>query len=243
MTSPQKNVWGFSMKTLSKILGVVLAGLLAGSPNVVWGAAAEGLVGPITSSDGAVAAHRFGRDRALIVQEGHGRFQELSVRGNAYTGMNAAGTTVTTQAGLSATTPALTLWNPVGSGKNLVLNTVSVVVSTSGASTVDFILAYSTSGAPTATTKAQVQQNLIGSFAQPVGQIYSIATLVAAPQAIRYMGTLFGAAGVAVVTPFYFPLVDHVDGEIVVGPGSLITLQTSAAIPVLASFTWEEVPL
>ncbi len=52
---------------------------------------------------------------ALVTTDGHARFQEAVLNGNVWYGANLGGTGVTFQAGLSATSPVLSLFNPVNS--------------------------------------------------------------------------------------------------------------------------------
>src|SRR5258706_10278455 len=54
-----------------------------------------------------------------IVRDGGGKYQEACMRGTVFGACNQSG--VTSQAGLSGTTPVLALYNPVGSGVNVVL--------------------------------------------------------------------------------------------------------------------------
>ena len=79
----------------------------------------EGKVGPQTLADGVHAEARLGRTGEVIVSHGHAYLREAVLRGNCFAVANQSG--VTSQAGLSATTPVLTLFNPPGSGVNLEL--------------------------------------------------------------------------------------------------------------------------
>src|SRR5476651_1315624 len=75
----------------------------------------SGIVGPQVKADGSEFILRGGKTGALGAQDVHARYQEAVYRGNVYGAANQSG--VVTQAGLSATTPVLTLANPAGSGK------------------------------------------------------------------------------------------------------------------------------
>lgn len=93
----------------------------------------QGQVGPISSTaDGVQVALRAGKLGEQIVSQLHGRYFEQALRGNLFS----TGTTATVAMtanhnstnGLSATlgtaaaaTPMLGVWNPLGSGKNLVI--------------------------------------------------------------------------------------------------------------------------
>lgn len=195
--------------------------------------------GPQVLTDGTTPIARGSRDASVVVVESHARFAENTFRGNVYIGSNPAGTPVTTQAGLSATTPALTLYNPVGSGRLLVLQTVMVNLAAAPAAACHFMLAINSPqlAAPSAVTVVTPQNARTDLVSTGAGQVYRIATLAAAPVAVRYFGQVTGAASLTPAT-----LLDHVDGELIIGPGVALSLQTSSAASVVAAFTWEEIP-
>lgn len=201
---------------------------------------AEVRSGPVNTSYGGVNPARSDRSGALINSEGHAKFQEPVLQGNVYTCTNPQATPVTTQAGLSATTPVLVLYNPAGSGKNIVLieDTIGLAAAPVAASVFSMAVFQ---GAPTATTVGNTFANLISvvtslGTANPSGQCYRISTLASAPTAIRYIGQVTGAA---TLTPPVFA--DVVDGKIILQPGSGVTFQTTTAASIVGSFTWEEV--
>jgi hypothetical protein len=95
----------------------------------------QGTVGQATANAGESRAVTLTRNLGLRGGDVQARFQDAVERGNVYGVCNQAG--VTSQAGLSATTPVLTLANPTGSGVNGVLwfagATFSVAFATAGA--------------------------------------------------------------------------------------------------------------
>lgn len=197
-------------------------------------------VGAVSASSGSEPDVRSDKTGATVVTQGHGLYHELSSSGNLYIGSNLGGTPVTTQAGLSATTPALALYNPVGSGVNLSLLVVTIDITTSPAAAAGFMLAYNLKGAaaPTATTLANVTSSVLDNGKLPTGQCYRISTLAAAPLALRFIGGTTGAAAIGGV-----PLIDKVDGEIIIPPGVCLSVQATSAAACLCSFTWEEIPV
>lgn len=210
----------------------------------IWAASDEIKVGPQTpSGDNAVIVGRAAQDGTFVSQDGHSRYQEASLRGNSYTCANLGGTAVTTQAGLSLTTPALMLYNPVGSGINMVVNTWTVNVTTGVAVPVQFMLAITSNTivAPTLTTAATITKNVIGQAGNPNGGCYRVSTLPVAPVAVRYIGTVSGLASVVGTSANQVLLKDDIGGELVLAPGASLSLQTSAAASVVASASWEEV--
>lgn len=84
-------------------------------------------VGPVAPSigDGIQSALRSGRQGDQIVSELHGRFYEQAYRGNLFKAGTVAITALSANTITTATsatgTPIIGVWNPVGSGKNLIL--------------------------------------------------------------------------------------------------------------------------
>lgn len=195
-----------------------------------------GKVGKQTLSNGSPATIRLGTDGSVSTVSPEHMINVLD--GNVYIGSNLGGTPVTTQAGLSATTPALTLYNPVGSGVNLVLLTADVTFTAAPAAACGVMLAYNALNAtpPATTTDANMTNCILGSTAAPKGRCYRIATLAAAPLACRFLGGTTGAAAIS-----GFQIVEHIDGQIVIPPGVAMSVQTTSAAAILASFTWMEV--
>ena len=197
-------------------------------------------VGEQILANGSDSDLRSDKTGALVVTQGHSKFQEQVLAGNVFIGSNLGGTPVTTQAGLSVTTPALTLYNPVGSGINLVLVSITIDITTSPAAAAGLMLCYNlaSAAAPTLTTLANVTNALLGTGKLPIGQCARVSTLATAPLALKFLGGTTGAAGVGGVQ-----LINKVEGEVVVGPGVAVSIQATSAAAILASFTWEEVAI
>lgn len=174
----------------------------------------------------------------IIVKQLTAKYEESVLSEAVFIGANLGGTPVTTQAGLSATTPALTLYNPVGSGVSLVLLSVTVDITSSPAAAAGLMLAYNALNAtpPATTTDATMVSAIIGQTTSPKGRCYRIATLAAAPVAFRFLGGTTGASAIGGVR-----LVDNVDGEIIIPEGVAISIQSTSAAAILASFTWKEI--
>ncbi len=186
---------------------------------------------------------RSSRDGHQITQDGHSRYQQAVYDGNVWTGSNPLGTPVTSQAGLSATTPVLTLYNPLLSGVNLVLWKCSIGVNVAPAAATVISLAFNlpTAAAPTALTAATLQNNLLGNTttipgAAPKASCSRIATLATAPVAFDYICAVSAATLVA-----YAPATFFFDGCFVITPGVAISFQATTAVSLLTSITWEEV--
>lgn len=197
----------------------------------------EGKVGKQKLSDGAHSPIRLDESGSTATVNSHSFHEHMVLDGRTYVGSNLGGTPVTTQAGLSATTPALTLYNPVGSGVYLVLVGVNINITASPAAAAGLMLAYNspTEVAPTATTQANVTSAIIGKSGAPAGQCYRICTLPSAPLFFRAIGGTTGASAIGGVV-----LKDHIDGEIIISPGVAISIQATSAATIIASVTWEE---
>ncbi len=176
----------------------------------------------------------------VLVKQSTAKFEQSVLDELVFIGANAGGTPVTTQAGLSATTPALTLYNPVGSGVNLVLLTVTCDITTAPAAAAGLMLAYNTLNAtpPATTTAATVTSAIIGSTSAPKGQCYRIATLAAAPVAFWFLGGTTGAAAISGVK-----LTENIDGQVIIPPGVAISIQATSAAAILASYVWKEITI
>lgn len=177
-------------------------------------------------------------DGNVLVKQSTAKFEHSVLEEQVFIGANLGGTPVTTQAGLSATTPALTLYNPVGSGVNLVLLTVTCDITTAPAAASGLMLAYNLLNAtpPATTTDATMINAIVGSTTAPKGRCYRIATLAAAPLAFWFLGGTTGAAAISGCK-----LTENIDGQIVIPEGVAISIQATSAAAILASFVWKEV--
>jgi hypothetical protein len=153
------------------------------------------------------------------------------------------GTPVTTQAGLSATSPALTIYNPYGSGVNLVLLEVGADITSSPAAAAGFSLAYSTGGVTTSTSAMIVPANFANVQVSTtpttnLGKCYRVAALSNTPVAFRYIGGTTGASAIGGVS-----LTDQTWGKVVIPPGMTVSFQSTSAAAVVVDFLWREDPI
>lgn len=197
-------------------------------------------VGAQKNANGGEPDLRSSKNGSLVVAQGQSKYYESVLNGSVWIGANLGGTAVSTQAGLSAATPVLVLYNPVGSGVNLSLLTVTVDINGAPAAASSLMLAYNAqnAGAPSSTTLATTTNAILGIAGTPNAGCYRVSTLPAAPIAFRYIGFVSAASLVGVAR-----IVDHIDGEVIIPPGVSISIQASAVISILASFTWEEMPI
>lgn len=203
-----------------------------------------GKVGVRPGSDGNEEVLRLGRTTELIVGDAHGRYYEAVSRGNCFAVANQAG--VATQAGLSATTPVLTLFNPKESGVNAVIMYAGAIFSVAFAAAAAVWLAanMNVAAADTTGTEATPRNLLLGNNKRASIQAFTAATLPAAPIAIAQLGV--GLTGAITTVPTGAPIGRWFDGGVILKPGSAVSIQTSTASGAAATFCeyiWEEVPI
>ena len=171
--------------------------------------------------------------------------------GRCYAVANQAG--VTSQAGLSATTPVLTLVNPAGSGISGRLwfagATIEVAAATAGV--IHLAVGTNTIAAAVTGTLTTAHRNLkLGSAGVVSGSQGNrvvpmlAATLPAAPVSIALLGVMLtGAITTIPALPTYGR---WFNGAVLIQPGVNVSIQTnvaSGASGLLCEFIWEEIPL
>lgn len=145
-----------------------------------------------------------------------------------------------TQAGVSVSSPPVSLFNPFGSGKNLTLIEVGVGIAASPAAAAQYFLAFSTMsvGMSNSGIQATVTPALIGkSTTTALGQCTVAGVLPAVPKPFRYIGGTTGASAIGGVV-----LTDFTNGKVVIPPGGLVTLQATSVSAVLPQLLWREDP-
>jgi hypothetical protein len=196
----------------------------------------------VAMSDGVVTMVRGGKTGEMFVADSHARYYDAVRRGNVFM----AAIPVTALSVNSTTFTGLALANPVNSGKALVLMEVCVGISTSTTASAGVIL---TGGAQTtaiSTNAVTIQNAYLGKFAGAgsVAFASSGATITTATMMRAIWDTQLATSATA-PTPAPAPYIkDQIDGALIIGPGQLVSLQAiTTAISVIASITWEEVPV
>jgi hypothetical protein len=202
----------------------------------------EGMAGPAQVPDGASRQMRLERTGGLIVSQGHAPNAEAVARGNVMIASNAvAGVAPGTAL---STTPPMAVWNPLGSGKNLVIlkTAIGYVSGTLGAGSIVYAQVPNQTTPPSTGTELVPVNALIGTV-KGVGRAFTGSTLWATPTIIRpayIMGAALAstALGPAVVN-------DLIDGAIIIPPGNAFVVQgvtAAGSTPlVMIGVTWEEV--
>lgn len=209
----------------------------------------QNIVGPSSpSANNAIIPARAGQLGDLVVSELHGRYYETTYRGNSFSLSVVTAAAVTAYTGAAGGTPMLAVFNPTGSGRNLVITKVSVgnVVAASAAGTVAFGLYFGPTATITqATTTAPIQMATLlasGSIATGFRNVALTASTAATgviPVGSYYWATAAGAAQVSLAAT-------DLEGSLIIPPGSYAALGGSAALASatwIGSLQWEEVPV
>lgn len=205
----------------------------------------QGQVGPQTLTDGALASVRLGKSAEIVQSPLHAHFYEMASRGNLFYGATASsGVAPGTSIG---TTAAFALYNPAGSGKNLVVVRASLgyISGTLGAGTIYWCGNTNTVAAATTGTAITPVAGNLASQATSVGQPLTTATLPASPKVLFPAFNLTALLATTAVQPY--TVQDMPDGSLIVGPGSTLSLEGVAAAgtsPLVAfGICWVEWPV
>jgi hypothetical protein len=214
-----------------------------------------GQVGVSYAADGTqpAAAPRLGQHLEAIVQQAHGKYKEAAVRGNMYAGCNITARSPGTA--LSTTAP-LVLYNPVGSGKRLILKKVTVAQAATGTLgagvlhhcgfTINGPTATQSNVIPTGTARTPSNLDLGGGANASVATLLENCTLNAAPVALYPFAAQNDAVAQTTAAPINTAYED-VDGAIVLEPGGGYTVEgisTGSSSPLIyLGMVWEEEPI
>ncbi len=220
-------------------------------------------VGPTFGGSGTAAPFRADITGAQIVTDAHGRFQEAALRGALFSaGMTAtsiANVTFTT-ATLGATgTPIIGVWNPLNSGKNVVilqarLQITITAATATGGGTFMWCTAVNQSAISTGITPLN-RASLAASGAVAKGYANTALTGLSGNLTIQEASGVqggvignFSQVGTAVgfVPATGSAVIDPIDGAFIVPPGGVLALlctTTPVALTAASSLLWEEVPV
>jgi hypothetical protein len=189
---------------------------------------------------GSSAQFQLDYDKYLVTKDAFARAVEL---GRCFGVANQVG--ITSQAGLSATTPALTLYNPAGSGVTgrLWMASAQFEVAFTAAASVWLCAGTNVVAAATTGTLTTAHRNLKLGGVQQGNRIVAFlaATLPAAPVAIDLLGV--GLTGAITTATALSPMTKWYNGAILIQPGTNISIQTSTAsgtVSTLLAYFWEE---
>jgi hypothetical protein len=208
----------------------------------------QGTQGQTGKQTGAGLTASFGEYGEQLASELQPRYYENTYRGQKFSACNTAAVTVGI---LTATNVSFALYNPPSSGKNLAIVAASFGASSTvfGSGAVVFAISPQTT-TPAGTTALTIRSNLLtgNTGAASVAQAYSAATLSATPVAVR---PLYGcvAPAASTVTPVSATTVpfvkDDVAGEIILTPGTVLSIQGSVAALATGfiGISWDEIAI
>ena len=198
----------------------------------------ETKVGPQTpQADGVVLQYPRGcKTGELGTSQCHAPHYEAASRGKLFMASNQS--VVTFGTALTATGVTFHLYNPVGSPVNLVVLQTQITVLTAGTGGhIVYAANVNPLAAAPATNTELVVRNAKLDLAPGFGKAYSVTTLPAAPVAVRPFIGAITAAGIGA-------FVDYVDGAIILGPNTCLSIQGITIVGTgLIGMLWEEVPI
>lgn len=221
-------------------------------------------VGPQVLQDGTTSTARAEKSGALAVVDAHSRFQEAAYRGTLFSaGMTlTAITNATFSTGtLGATaTPIVGVWNPVGSGKNLVIlqarvQSVTTAATATGAGAFMWCTAVGQSAISTGITPLN-RFSLQASGSVAKGYANTALTGLSGNLTVQEASGIqpgpqgnFSEVGTAVGfvdTPSSIN-VESIDGAFIIPPGGVLALLCTTNAPVAiscaSSLLWEEIAI
>jgi hypothetical protein len=218
--------------------------------------------GPVYGTTGSSVPLRADITGAQITSDAHGRFQEAALRGFLFS----AGMTTTsisnatfTTGTLGATcTPIIGLWNPLGSGKNLVVLQARVQLIANAVTTF--------TGPGGLMWCTAVNQSAISTGIVPLSRLSLVAsgsvgkgfantaltglsgnlTVQEASGIISFSNNFSNALTAAGQATAGGGGIDLIDGAIILVPGSVLALlgtTTPVSVSAASSILWEEVPV
>lgn len=182
---------------------------------------------------------RQGKNAELITAPLFGRQHELALNRRLFQSYGAPATLTA----VNTTYTGHLLWNPVGSGVNLVLCEVDLAVTVTSATMTGIVLASAAQATtPTSVTAVERQGNMFLGGAAGAVLAYKVATLTAAGTAFKHL--MHNTAAIA-TTGVDRVNVDLGDG-VICPPGYWVALAAigaaSAAAAVTSSFIYAEIP-
>jgi len=205
------------------------------------------LVGEQTLSNGDTGEGAIARTGEEVVSQLHAPLYEQGKRGRVFNGMTAVtgvapGTAIGTTAGFA-------LYNPRGSGVDLVVLTarLAYVSGTLGAGVISWVGHLDPAQAAiTGTAIPSVAARMAPTASVSAkGKPLTTATVPASGTPMRPFGSLQASLATTAVSPW--ALKDDVDGAIIVQPGCAVSLQGTTAAGtsplVVYGVSWEEVPV
>lgn len=207
---------------------------------------AEIRTGIIKTSDGGVNPGRGDTTGAIVVTDGHGKYLETTLRGNAYyLSYPATAAPGAAYVGAAGGTPLLAVHNPTGSNKAIALIGVSTAPRILGAAVLDTTLAI-WAGASVPPTGTQTSPKNSLTFASGGVGLGFVNTALTGSTALNYFCTTNAYFWGTSVGQFHALTYTDMNGILVLMPGMQMAIGSSVAITTVtfeASMIWEEIQL
>jgi hypothetical protein len=224
--------------------------------------AITGRVGPDTLTDGAQAKLRQGKNAEAIVQELHGRWYETNYRGNVYSagmGFTSISNATYTVATLGNTcTPVVGVWNPTGTGVNLVILYATLGVGVTALQATGcgpFVWCMSIGNGAISTGAQPLSRSALTLTGSKARDMTNVALTGLTNNLVqRFASSLGGGSNVqaaflqtqaGAVTP-QVSSVEQLEGSLIVPPGGVLALlaaATGVAHSATSGLVWEEIPV
>lgn len=195
-----------------------------------------------TVGDGTMTQGRFGPTGELFVADARARYYDAVRRGNVY---SAAMQAIAVASVTLTASACLTVTNPVGSGKNLVLMELLAVLASSPAAVAVVSLYGVLNGTAAVTHTTPIVNGAAGFLNMLTGTGGGSRTLVDSVATVPAPGLLRPIAAVLATTPLVSPYIkDEIAGALVIPPGGFVSIGAlTTACSMVAAITWEEVPV
>lgn len=198
---------------------------------------------------GQIQGLRGDKTAALVITDGHARYQEAVIQGNVYSlATAAAGVTIAAANVFSAANaqPLVGIFNPANSGVNAVVlrGRHTWNSGTTGASGLVWATAPSPAGITAASANSPINMlTLAATGSKMRGYTNSAMTAITGNQITIFSG---GPTVGALAANGSATFLDEVAGEFIIPPGAaggLFAASAGTSPIVAASMTWEEVPV
>ena len=194
---------------------------------------------PPVAADSVPVQMRGGKYGDLIVSELQPRYYEQTYRQNKFSGANQAGQVTTV--GLATTYTGFGIYNPIGSGKNLIVVKCgyAVPVAPAAAMVVGLMYAYNAAANPTGVTAITAKNDNLAGIAGS-GVPFSAAT-ISTPTLQKVLGVAL--TGAITTSPAGFGSFEDIEGGIIISPGGVLCYYTSTvsgAAGFFGSMSWLE---
>ena len=220
-----------------------------------------GVVGPVRQGDGVGQGLRQGRTNETIIQQLHGRYYEQVFRGNVYSiGCQLTALSAATILLTSSGQPIVGVWNPNGSGVNLVILQASLVDEINNVTSVAlgaFVWASSVGNVNNmsaglspfnrktlANTGSQAKAFALSTASLLTGLVNNLVVFEAA-EFNTASGLLTTTVAAATPTPSVSG-VQYFDGSLIIPPGGVLALLNTVSTTthsVAGRLLWEEEPV